>query len=192
MPHQGRLLRRDLALGGKHHSGRVERNCDNMSANEPLADGGMGMEERFTPGEEAVVLKCPKCSTENPSDSIFCRICSTWLVRQWEGVIVKGRAPIHAELKVGAGRPVSVIRRRFMTKTDVKIQVDITGGGRRDIIAYVRDPNGNIIAGNEDERLSQSGQLSFQTYVPGDYELLIDNSFSRFISKVLKLTVQGF
>ena len=150
------------------------------------------MTEEFTPEEETVVLRCPKCEPENPADSVFCRMCSEWLIRQWEAVLVKGRAPINMTLKVGPGTPMTVWSRRFVTKTLLSVNLQIMAGKRQDIIAFVRDPNGNIVAGNVSERIEVTGQLTCQTVIPGEYELVLDNSFSRITSKVVHLTLAGF
>ena len=152
------------------------------------------MAKEMESAEAEVVLKCQnsECGIENSADSIFCRHCGSWLVRQWQAVIMKGRAPIDLTLKLGPRGPETVVTRRFATKTDINVTVRVTEGGRRDVIAYVEDPNGNVVAGDRWDRIQDRASLQCQSYVPGDYRLVLNNSFSRFASKAVELTLAGF
>ena len=158
------------------------------------SESGAEMVKELESAEGAVVLKCQnsECGIENSADSIFCRHCGSWLVRQWQAVIMKGRAPIGLTLKLGPRGPETVVSRRFGTKTDINVTLRVTEGGRRDVIAYVEDPNGNVVAGNRSQRIQDRASLQCQSYVPGDYRLVLNNSFSRFASKTVELTLAGF
>ena len=142
--------------------------------------------------EVVTVLRCPTCSTENSLDSVFCRICSRWLVRQWEAVLVKTTPPITVEFKLGRrGRPV-VFNRQFSLRTSVEVSLQITGGPGHDIIAHAKDPSGEVVAGSLTKRIRSAGRLAWQVNEPGEYTIVLDNSFSRFSSKTVRVTLAGF
>jgi len=144
-------------------------------------------------GEEVVVLKCQndECGWENPADSIFCRHCGSWLVRQWQAVLVKSRSPVEAYVQVGTSLLVT-FSRRFSSNTPVNILIRVVNRGKLDILAYAEDPNGNVIGGNPGVRIRASGHLQFQTFVPGEYRIVLDNTFSWFTAKRVRLIMNGF
>lgn len=93
--------------------------------------------------------------------------------------------------KVGPGAPVAVFSRRFAIKTEVEVTLHITGG-RQDIITYVMDPDRNVVASSQTRRVRGTATMIWQTTEPGDYELVIDNSFSKISSKIIHVTLEGF
>lgn len=141
---------------------------------------------------EKVVLICPRCKTENTPDSKFCRECAYWLVNQWERVLVKGRAPLRLTMKVGPRLPIVTLRRDFQVKTLVRVRVTDIQNRLRDLRVYVLDPNGNLVAGDRRERRRRTWDGNFETFVPGEYQICLDNSFSWVSSKVVELVVDGF
>ena len=80
------------------------------------------------PAEATIVLKCQQCGTENQVDSIYCRICGKWLVRQWDSVLVIGGASVAVTMKVGPGTRVIAVSRRFSLKTSLAVGLQISGG----------------------------------------------------------------
>lgn len=139
-----------------------------------------------------IVLRCTKCGGENSSDSVFCKICGEFIIRQWGAVLVKSTVPIRVTFKLAPGGPEVVFRRDFYLKTSVEVTLQISGGARQDIIAFVRGPAGTIVAGSEDSRIRGIGRLAWQVNEPGEYRIVLDNFFSRFSSKMVELTLSGF
>ena len=161
-------------------------------------------EDRSNLEEETVILKCQndECGWDNSADSIFCRHCGSWLIRQWKAVRWGKRLPISVDnVRIGtAYKDIIHMGREFRGTTEVNIHINIVAGANRDIIAHVEDRNGNVVAGNplvterrgRRERTREAATLTFQTFVPGEYTLVLDNTFSTFTAKRVVLTLDGF
>ena len=149
--------------------------------------------EEFNQEEGSVVLKCQneECGIENPADSIFCRRCGAWLVRQWQAVVVRGRSPLEAVVGVGPRRTASVSR-HLLSATAVEIGITVLAGRNLDIVAYIENGAGSRVAGDSTRRIKRSETISYQTVEPGEYRLVLDNSFSYYTSKLVRLRMQGF
>ena len=107
------------------------------------------MAEKRTADQNSVTISCPKCDCENPGDAKFCAECGQWLVGQWDKVQVKERPPITMSVNIGPGDSICKIFREFQTKGSVRISLSIHGGANSDIVCYVTDPNGNVVAGSK-------------------------------------------
>lgn len=155
-----------------------------------------GVESPPAPGPPpegmVIVLRCTKCGSENSSDSVFCKICGEFIIREWGAVLVKTTVPMRVTFKITPGGPEVVFRRDFYLKTSVEVTLQISGGARQDLIAFVRGPAGTIVAGSETSRIRGIGRLAWEVNEPGEYRIVLDNFFSRFSSKMVELTLSGF
>ena len=142
--------------------------------------------------EGSVALKCQneECGIENPVDSIFCRRCGAWLVRQWQAVVVRSRSPLEAVVSV-APRKTASVSRHLLSATAMEIGITVVAGRNLDIVAYIENQAGSRVAG-EATRIRRSGTISYQTVEPGEYRLVLDSSFSYYTSKLVRLRMRGF